>query len=486
MIVKKRINQDFKFEMWNEDQIYQLHQASLEILRNTGVIVYDDEALKLLKDGGAYVKGNLVKIPAWMVEEAIKSAPSKILVTGVDKDKKVCLQQDYVNFGLGTDLPSFTDPYTGEVRPTVLEDIVNVGKVAQKAENIDFVANLGLISDVPQELTDLYSFKVLRNNCGKPNLLTATGYGNMKALIDMAAVNAGGYEELRKNPSMIQYAEPVSPLVNSEDAVQKLLICAEYGIPITYASGIIAGATGPATLAGTLALGNAEGLAGLVMHQLKRKGSPFIYGLVFSVMDMRTTISCYGGPELPMAHTIVGQLGRFYDLPTYGTGGCTDTNIIDAQAGMEAMYSNLLAVLGGTNLVHDNGYLGSGLIGSLEMILLDDEVISFIKRFKNSIDINSETLALDLIDEVGHGGDFLTTEHTLRNFKKETWYPKYLNRKQYLAWEQDGKPTINQKLNKRVINIIEEETPNILSQSQIEQFDEIIEERKKEISINQK
>ena len=482
MLVNNNAINGGTFEYLTNEQLHHIHMASLEILEKTGMVVYDDEALQLLKDGGAYVKGNRVRIPADMIERAIRSAPSKITFCGVDGSRKMHLYRNNVYYGLGTDLPNFTDPYTGKIRPTVLSDIENVAKVTQVTEGIDFVASLGLAADVPQELVDLYQHKALRTYCNKPHWTTATDYGNAKALIDMAAEAAGGYEELRKNPTIGFYNEPISPLINSKEAVQKLLLSAEYGIPVTWASGIIAGATGPATLAGSIALGNAEGLGGLVMHQLKREGAPYILGLVGSTMDMRSAISCYGGPELPMINAVVGQLGRFYNLPSYGTGGCTDSGVVDAQAGMEAMYSNMMAALGGTNLVHDNGYLGAGLVGSLEMIMLDGEIAQFIKRTQRGIDVNEDTLCLDLIHKVGPGGQFMAETHTLENYKKETFYPEFLNRKQLQIWETDGSLTMLEKLNERAKKIIETEMAFVTSEKLLASYETIIVRRKEEIA----
>jgi len=470
------------FSLWTEDQLHALHLASLEILEQTGVTIYEQEAIKLLKDAGAYVDGNLVKFPAWLVEWAIASAPEKITMGNRDGERTMRLEAGVVSYGMGTDLPYFVDPTTKRIRSTTIEDIENVAKIGEYVANYDFVACNGLARDVTTRLADLYHFKALRTYCKKPMLTTATDYDNMKALIDMAAVSAGGYEELRRTPTMILYAEPISPLVNSKEAVQKLLLCAEYGIPVTYASGVIAGATGPATIAGSLAVGNAEGLAGLVMHQLKRKGSPFIYGLVFSVMDMHTTISCYGGPELPLGHTIVGQLGKFYKLPTYGTSGATDALTLDAQAGMESIFSIMCAALGGTNLVHDNGYLGAGLVGSLSKILLDDESIAFVKRFMMGAELSEETLALDLIHKVGPGGNFLAEDHTAKYYKTETWYPRFFNRKSMEGWLREGCLTTEQRIDGKVCELLESYQPEIISAAQLTSLDEIIAEHERRVS----
>lgn len=482
MLVNKQNISGGYFEYLSPEQLHVIHMASLEILERTGVVVLDDEALCLLKEAGAHVDGNRVRIPTSLVERAIKSAPSKITLCNADGQRNLHLYRNNVYYGLGTDLPKFIDPYSGEIRDTVLQDVENVAKTAQYAENIDFVANLGLANDVDQNVADLYHFKAMRMYCSKPNWITATDYGNLKALIDMAAVNAGSYEQLRLNPTIGFYGEPISPLTNSKEATQKLLLCAEYSIPATWASGIIAGGTGPATLAGTIALGNAEGLSGLVMHQLKNPGAPFIFGIVGSTMDMKASISCYGGAELPMIHAVVGQLARFYELPCYGTGGCSDSNAIDAQAGAESAFSNMLAALGGTNLVHDNAYLGAGLIGNLEMILMNSDIAGYIKRMERGIAVDEETLCLDLIDQVGPGGQYMTQPHTFRHFREETYYPVFMNRKQYQAWQLAGSEDIRTVLNKKVREIIEEEAEPLVDEAVIDEYDEIIRRREKELA----
>jgi len=471
------------YDILTDAQINEIHKASLEILERTGIVVYDDEALMLLKDNGAFTDGNQVRIPARMVEDALSGAPSKITLYSVDgKGFDVRLYRNNINYGLGTDLPNFTDIHTGKIRSTLLSDLEDTAKVVQNSDNIDFAAPFGLASDAEQNLADLYHMKTFRSYCNKPNWVTATNYGNMKALIDMAAVSAGGYQQLRNNPTIGSYTEPITPLRNSKEALQKLLLCAEYGIPVTYASGIIAGATGPVTPAGTIALGNAEGLAGLVMHQLKRRGSPFIYGNVCSSLDMSTMVSLYGGPELPLMHMAVAQLGRFYDLPSFGTGGCSDSSLLDAQAGLEAMFSSFAAALCGANLIHDSGYLSSGLVGSLEMILLSNENIRIIKHFMKGIEVSDETLGLDMIHEIGPFGDFMGEPHTVKHFKNEIMHSSLLDRTQFQSWQKTGSLTMYERLNKEVKRILEKDHPKLLDNDTLSEYDKIIDKRKTEIS----
>lgn len=488
MLVNQNCNQTFQFRMCTEEQLYRLHFATLEVLERTGVKIYEKEALRLLKDGGAYVdeEGMIAKIPAWMVEEAIRTAPGRIPVADINGKRTMFLERNNVYYGSGTDLPSFTDIYTDEVRPTTLNDLENVAKVIDQCDHFSFVSNSGLANDVSQELHDLHSLRAMRSYCKKPNLVTATDKGNLQALIDMAAEMAGGYDELRRNPTLMLYNEPVSPLMNSMEAVQKLLLCAEYGIPTTYAAGGVSGGTSPVTLSGSIVQSNAEGLAGLVMHQLKRKGAPFIFGYVYGAMDMRTTVNIYGGPELGMVHTIMAELGKFYGLPVYGTSGCTDAIRVDAQAGMEAMYSIMCAALSGANLVHDNGYTGIGLIGNLEMILLCDETIAYVNRLTKGIKYDDESLAVDLIDRVGYGGDYVSQKHTVKHFKEEVFYPTFMNRKQYPSWKEEGMRTVNEKLKDKAVSIIEKEIPVQLSEHTLKIFDEIYADRKRQMETEKK
>jgi len=467
--------------MWSEDQLKQLHAASLEILERTGVIVKDKKAREMLADAGALVKGEAARIPAWMVEEAIRSAPSKINLVSKDGMQRLNLYENNIYFGLGTDLPNFKDLYTDEIRPTLLSDIENVSKITQVSANIDFIASLGLASDVDQRAVDLYHFKAMRKYCNKPIWTTAVGPDNLKSLIDMAAVSAGGYDELRLKPSFGVYNEPVSPLVFSEEAVRKLMLCAEYGIPSTWAPGITAGGTGPMTFAACLAVGNAEGLGGLVIHQLTKKGAPFIYGIIFSAMDMKAATSPYGTPEANLGQVVAVELGKYYGLPTYGTGGVTEAVTIDAQAGLEAMFTNITNAMSGANLIHDNGYTGCGLIGSLEMILLDDEIAGYVKHFLKGFEISEETLALDVIHKVGHGGEYISHPHTFKTFKNILYDPRYLNRKQYPAWIQNGSRKIDEVLNERVREFLQKEMPVLLSDEEEKAYDQLIEKRIKEL-----
>ena len=469
-------------EILSEEQIYAIHSATLEILERIGMQCNNEAALRIFKDGGAYVEGDRIKIPPAMVEQALRTAPSRSLITGRRGNGEVLLEKNVTNYGCGTDVPYHIDPYSHEIRLTVLKDIENMNKVVQKCENIDFTSNSGLASDVRPELQDLYHYKAGSTYCDKPFFTTAANSENMKVLIDMATVFAGSYENLRRAPSLIVYGEPVSPLFFDKNATDVLLVCAEYKVPIVFPPMVQIGATGPMTLAGGLAQGSAETLASLVLHQLKNPGAPFIWGPFVGMMDMHTTNCCYGGPVLMKSQAALGQISRFYNIPTFGFASVTDSTMIDVQCGMEMMWSVLVNALAGLNLCHDVGYLSSGMIVSLESLLLADEIISAVSHFMEGIEVNEETLALDVIEKVGPTGNFLSEKHSIRFLKKEGWYPWFLNRKNFQTWKTEGSKTVNQGLEEKAHQIIEEDVPPLISEDEMKELDKIIAEREKKLA----
>ncbi|MFC1907972.1 trimethylamine methyltransferase family protein [Chloroflexota bacterium] len=479
----EKFNRPPYLNILSEEQIYAIHSASLEILERTGIKCANQVALKIFQEGGAYVDGDRIRIPSVMVEQALKSAPSRILVTGRRGNRKVLLERNVVNYGLGTDVPYHIDPYTHEIRLTVLNDIENIGKVTQECEYIDFTSNSGLASDARPEVQDLYQYKAASIYCDKPLFTTAANGENMKALVDMATVFAGSYKDLSRAPSLIVYGEPVSPLLLDEFAVEVLLVCAEYKIPVVFPPIVQIGATGPMTLAGGIAQGNAETLASLVLHQLKNPGAPFIWGPFVSMMDMRTTICCYGGPVLMKSQAALGQMSRFYNLPTFGFAGVTDSVAVDAQCGMEMMWSVLVNALAGLNLCHDIGYLNSGLLVSLESILFGDETVSAVGAFMNGIEVNDETLALDVINKVGSEGNFLLEEHTKRYLRRESWYPRFLNRHPFKVLGSEGGKVLNQRLEEKAHQIIGGDVHPLISGDEVKELNKIIANREKQLGV---
>lgn len=462
------------FERWTDEEKKTLHQASLRILAEIGVRVFNEEALELLKNNGAQVEGNLVKIPKTLVEKALQSAPESYSIYDTDGNEALRLLPNHVYFGTGTDMPEFKDLYTGEVRDGTLEDCENAAKIADRCDSIDWVSTYALANDKDPRVADLYHFLAVRKYSRKPNMLLAVDEYSLQGVIDMAAMQAGGYEALREKPTFVHYTEPVSPLENTTESIGKLMLCADYGIPVTYTSGIMAGGTGPVTLAGTLAVGNAECLAGLVIHQLRKPGAPFMYGIEASIMDMKTTMCLYGNPEYGLMNSFVGEMGRFYKLPTFGISGASDSNDFDFQMGAEMIYTMMCATYGRQNLVHDNGYMGLGQFGALQAILAANELLTYVKRYAKGIEFTEDTIDFNSIQEVGPGGNFLARKETFKKFKTEFYAPEFLSRWRYKTWEKNGCPSIKEQLTKKAISIVEGECSVYLRDEQIKAMEQII------------
>jgi trimethylamine--corrinoid protein Co-methyltransferase len=257
----------------------------------------------------------------------------------------------------------------------------------------------------------------------------------------MAELMAGGAEELALKPCLLAYLEPSSPLRHSEVALRKMLVMADHGLPFVYAPGPIEGASAPVTPAGSLAMANAEVLSGLTIAQLRRRGTPFVWGSGSGPLDMRTMVGTYGAPEFMLHCMGMAELAHhYYHLPAWGFSGCSDSKLPDMQAGIESALWILWTALSGANLVHDVGYIESGLTCSYEMIVVCDEIIGLVRRLMRGVELSPEALALDVIDEVGPGGSYLGTSHTVRHFR-ETWSPRLLDRRSYQAWVDAGQPT---------------------------------------------
>jgi len=466
----------------SDDQLYEIHLASLEILERVGVKVDEPEARQLLKDAGAWVDEGtgICRIPSYLVKSALQSAPPRVVLADRDGNRCLFLEKNQPYFGTGSDLPFTRDPYTGQRRETTKKDIENTTRVVDALKNIDFMMSMGIATDTPETVSDLHQFEAMVANTKKPIVATAHHRQGLLDIIEMAAMVRGGLDKLQANPLFVCYSEPVSPLRHAKEGTQKLLTCAEKLIPINYTPGMAAGATGPVTRAGAIATANAELLSGLTMHQLKRPGAPFIYGGVATVMDMSTSLLPYGAPEWHMTSVVLTQLSQMYELPMFSTGGASDSLIFDQQATLEAAYSLLLAGMSGANLIHDVGYIEAGLTCSYEMLVVCDEIIDMVRRIIRSFEINTETLALEVIQRVGPGGQFVTDEHTYRHFKEEMWFPRLITRQRYEDWENTGMLTMGDRANKRAREILESHQVEPLAQDVAEGVKELIARRTEE------
>jgi trimethylamine---corrinoid protein Co-methyltransferase len=295
---------------------------------------------------------------------------------------------------------------------------------------------------------------MLENTRKPPIMCIFSGADTSQQLHDLACARCGGAEAFKRSPNYGVYGQFVSPFQHEIMATDRLVFCADNFVPIIYVPTIMMGASGPVTLAGAIAVANAECLAGLVMHQLRSPGAPFIYGACVSPLDMRTTVFSYGAPEWRVADAVLSQLSQRYNLPIFGTAGATDAGAIDAQSGAEWAYSLLLCALAGTNLIHDVGYMASGMTGSLEALVVCDEIIGMVKSTVNGFDISDDTLVLDLVNKVGPGGHFMGEDHTLEHFRNAIWYPTVFDRNRHEEGQARVEPTLIDRAAVRVSQLL--------------------------------
>ena len=451
------------FRVLSEGQIEDIYLAALEVLGTTGTRVYHDEGLSLLREAGCSITdGNLARIPSSLVKSCRQSAPERVAIAGRDRSKRMMLECNKVYFGTGSDCPFVLDPRTGERRRYTLRDVYDAARIAEALPNIDFHMSLGLTSDVPVKTYDRHQLLAMLRGTTKPLVITAVDGNSLADQCEMACEAVGGAEEFARGPLFIVYIEPSSPLSNTHEAVEKVLFAAENGIPAIYTPCPMCGGTAPTTLAGLMVQCLAECFTGLVLAQLKRPGAPIIIGGLVSIMDMSSTIMSYGAPEMTLLSAAMTDVAKWLHLPMFSTAGCGDAKVLDQQAAIEASVSIAVAALSGANLVHDVGYLESGLVGSYDMLVMSDEIIAMVKRIMRGIAVDDEHLATHVIDRVGPGGNFLTDDHTLAHFRTEFWQPRLLDRSRRETWEAGGAKTLGQRVREKVLDIIDNFEPEPL------------------------
>lgn len=480
MKINQSIQASPNFQVLSEDQIERIYFSALDVIETTGARFYLDEALELFKNSEAVVTDqNLVRVPTSLVERALQSHPNKITLMGRNGKRSVKLQKDEVAFGTGSDLPFTYDRQTGERRRTTYQDVANAGKIIDYSQNLDFMMSHGIVQDVTNPQTyDRHQFMAMIENCTKPLVVTSVDGEGIKDQHKMATMVSGGEEEFRLNPLFVVYIEPISPLMNDRSAVEKLLYCAEHSIPCMYTPCPSSGATAPASLAGMLVQSLAETMMASVLTYLKNPGMPLIMGGVTTVLDMLTTTYSYGSPELSLASAANTDISKWLGLLMFSTGGCTDSKILDEQAAIEASTSLYYAFLSGANLVHDVGYMDSGVNASLESLVMCNEIIGMVKQIGKGICTEDDYLAWRLIDEVGPGGEYLTHDHTFQHWN-EWFMPKLQDRSDYDTWVREGQKTMDMRIREETDRILEEHQPEPLDEKLHKEMKQVVEDAEK-------
>ena len=447
------VNLTPRFELLSEDQKELIFNGMLTTLSRTGAHVHHEGARALLARHGCSVDGIRVRIPTHLVRQALASVPPTTTVYSWDGQHQLQIERGRSYFGPGPTPPYFIDPETLERRPFLRRDAAVVARVCDALPNIGYVQGLGSISDVTNGLADVYEFADMIQNTTKIIMNWAFNRENLVDLHRIGVAMAGSDEDFAQHPNFIYYGEPISPLVGDFHAVDKCLYAAEHRIPQVYSPCAIGGGTVPATHAGQLVVALSESMVGVVLAQLVSPGTCVIIGGVQSILDMRRSIYSYGAPELSLMSAAMTEVAHYCGLPMFSQSGCTDTKRMDLQSAAEATLSIHTAMLSGAEFVHDNGYTESGKTGDIFQLVLDDELISMARLIQQGVPVTDETMATDVIHEVGPGGHYLAHDHTMRHFRGH-WRPTLMERGTYEDWEVRGSLSMKDRIIEKTQQIV--------------------------------
>ncbi|MEE8480958.1 MAG: trimethylamine methyltransferase family protein [Desulfobacterales bacterium] len=451
------------YKLLTEKQVEQVHEESLLILEQIGIIFHYEPALEILSKGGAKVEGKRVFFPRKLVEEQIKKAPSKFTLYARNSEKNVIIGGDNIVFIPGYGAPFVTDLDNGR-RMGTLKDFDNFTKLTGASIYQDLCSGVVIEpNDVPHEIRHVQMIYSTIKNSDKCFMGSSMGVEGAKDSIKMASILFGDQRELVKKPRFISILCSLTPLTYDERMLGAIMEYAKAGQPQLISSLAIAGATGPVTLIGTLALQNAEVLAGIALAQFVREGTPIVYAGSSSNAEMHSGNLCIGSPEMAINTVSTAQMGKYYNLPCRGGGAISDAKIPGAQAAYESMMNLLMAEASGINMVlHTAGMLESYMTMSYEKFIIDDEICGMVKRIKKGYEVTEDTLALDVIKQVGPGGQFLDTDHTLKHFRSEFYEPRLSDRDNFEIWKAKGSQSTIENANKIWKEMIEEyETPEL-------------------------
>lgn len=465
----------------SEEEILRLHAAALEVLADTGVRVTTPEARELLLEAGAQLHDeDTVRIPPELVERSLASAPRTFSIYDRNGAERLHLGSGTPYAGAGVTALYYEDPSSGERREYTLEDIGTSTRVVDALDSIDLMSTPGVVKpsdDLRIELMNQREFLEMVTNTTKPLMVLIADGPSQEDIFEMAALVAGGREELVAHPFVFPYLNTVSPLLLNPETCDKLLIAADWGMPVVCQAAPQLGATSPVPVAGSVVISAAESLAALVISQLRRPGTPFISGVVPFVMDMRTANVWVGGPEALAWQSAFADLSRHWGLPMVGIGaGGTDAKGVDQQMGVESAYYTTNSFLSQVDLTFDTGSLECGLGWSPVAAVIGDEVVRMIRSYTEGIRIDEETLSLGPIKEVGPAENFLGHPQTLAGFR-DIWMPSILDTETRSRWEALGSPTLADRARAKALGIIAEHTVEALAPDILAGMEDVIDRR---------
>ena len=439
----------------SESEIEAIHDASLRVLEKTGIKVMSKPALDILKKAGAKVdyETNHATIHRNLVEEALKMAPRTVKYCARNPKYDFVLNKQETHFCATGGPPFMVDWETGKRRYSTSEDIAQCATIADYLDHVDLIWPLGAGNDVPAPVRYIVDMCTSLRNSEKHFEGDATTGKEAQYQIEIAAAIVGGREELRERPIFSHVICTLPPLCYDKGMTEASIELGRAGIPVAIMPMPTAGGTGPATLAGTMVVNNAEFLGGLVIQEFASPGAPVVYAAAVGTIDFKTG-SNMPSPESSLMHLALNQVAHYYDLPSeIGVTGGTTSKVLDTQAGYERARTILTNLSTTPDIALGMGGLEGARMTSAEALVIDNEIIDYALRFVEGFEVNDDTLAVDIIDKVGPGGIYLGEKHTVQHFR-ERWMSRLSDISSYETWEKQGSRSIDEVAREKVREIL--------------------------------
>jgi len=473
-----------KISFLSEGEIKAIHNASLEVLENTGIKVMSRKALDILKEAGARVdyEKNLAAIPRNLVEEALRRAPKTIKYCARNAEYDFVLSKKEAHFTASGTSPCIIDWETSERRTSTNEDLARWTRLADYLNNVSVVWPSLVPGDVPAPMQNLIALVTCISNSEKHFEADSLSAKEAQYQIEIATAVVGGKEQLRKRPIISVVQCPISPLTYDKGITEGAMEYAKAGLPIVVLPMPLAGETAPVTLAGTVVVNNVENLGSLVILEFASPGAPVLYGGASAIANPRTGAYSPGSPERAIIQMATVQLAYHYRLPCEISSGNCDCKIPDVQAGFErAMNFTTAMLIGGVDIIVGLGAVDAASAMSPELLVIDNEIIDGIHRLSRGFEVNDDTLALDVIDKVGPGGHFLGEKHTLEHYRKEIWLPKISDKDTFETWRKKGSKSMDKVAKEKVKEILATHKPEPIPEDVEREISQILKRAEAEL-----
>lgn len=469
-----QVNQNIEWSMLTEDQCEVILLTAMELIERTGVEVLSGDAVAALKAYGCWVDGSMVRVPSTLVEKALLAAPSRLTICDRNSKRAMRLEAGAVHYGPGTGNEEVVDVASGEVRAIKKSDVADIAKLCGELDNVDFVMDNGVPSDVPAAAAEVHAFAALVSNTVKPIVQKVKCVKQAEAVMEMAFAVAGGADKFVQNPFAAVMVENTAALQISAEAADVVQAAAAKKVPVVFSNKLVTGLTAPAESAGAIVAGLANSLVTIVLAQAVAEGAPVITGGFYTLDDVDNETTPYGAPEISLLNAGFAAVLRYIKVPSFGFGGGTDSKTSDAQLGLESAMSLLTAGLAGTNMIYGAGQMETGKVGSPYLLVMGNEIMGMTRRIMRGVEMDEDRLCRGVIDDVQPGGHYLGSLHTRYYFKDEQFWPKLMNRNRIDDWTAAGAKSLGQRTLEMTQQLLALAAPEALDADVAAQLQDIV------------